>query len=277
MAENESPSDGWKQRIKGIAAGLLTLEINTIEKDNMSGSKMPDLPLALHQIVDHYSSKLRNLGIPVTKDLLDLAQAHLNGATEDTLNNLRSWEPSDPNAVISPDITNGPKTFEALQWAADVAWNRLGPDGSRPATTEDRIERTLLARIRTNSRELRQVTICLLKEFASSPDARVQFDGTLDETLEVMFRHPRPYLQIDTDMLMLVRKIWDIGLERVLFQTVMQIDGDVLMRVSPEMDPVKRDFFAELHRSTVETGIRQWRGLFDLATSLISGAGELFR
>jgi hypothetical protein len=270
-------AEDWQDRVKSIAAGLLTLEVNTVEKPNMSASKMPDMPLALHQIVTLYADELETNQFHVTDGLLAAAQARIDHPDDPTkLTALEDWtfQPNDTGAAA---LTNGPKTFEALQWAAFALKRQL--ETVRPASADRAaaidVQQALLSRIIANCRQLRQVTLLLQQQFAALPEVNNLFDGTVEQTTAALFKHPRPTLVIDTDVVLLVRKAWDIGLEQVLLQTVMQVDGDVLVRVAPGLDKDKRAFYAELHRSTVETGIKQWRSLFDLVSSLIAGAGKL--
>lgn len=269
-------AEDWQERVKSIAAGLLTLEVNTIEKSNMTASKMPDMPLALHYIVVDYAEELETNQYHITAALLAAAQARIDSPSDPAaLATLESWN-FQPGDVTSPLLTNGPKTFEAMQWAAFALKRQLLT--VQPSTPERAtaiaVQQALLDRIINNSRQLRQVTLLLLQQFDALPEKQALFDGTIEQTTAAMFKHPRPVLVIDTDVVLMVRKAWDIGLEQVLFQTAMQVDGDIMMRVAPDQDKDKRTFYAELHRTTVETGIRQWRGLFDLVSSLIAGAGR---
>jgi len=272
-------AEDWEERIRGIAGALLTLEVNTVEKPNMSASKMPDAPLALHELVALYSGELSARGFIITDDLLKAASARLAHPDDPaTMLALETWSFT-PKDKSSDGLTNGPQTFEALQWAAAAGQRQLDIMPSQPGSTDPVLlavasDRALLQRIRSNCRQLRQVTLLLKQQFPVSADAVSAFDSTVEQTTEVIFSHPRPAVVIDSDVLMLIRKAWDIGLETVLYQTVMQVDGDVLLRVSPGLDPARRAFFGELHRSTVETGIRQWHSLFELAAALISGVGK---
>ncbi|HJS85698.1 MAG TPA: hypothetical protein VJ779_09570 [Acetobacteraceae bacterium] len=270
-------AEDWRDRIRAIADALLTLEINTIEKSNMSAQKMPEVPVALHNIVDAYALYLAKRGYLVTASLYDDACAHILALAETAqpdscLDRLKGFAPA-PGAVQTDPLTNGPGTFEALQWLAFAALRLGAPQGYPPFTEE---ERGVLARIRANSRQLREAARQLDQLFANTPAAAL-FDTTLDKTIAGLMASPRPVLRIDTDVTLLVRKAWDIGTETVLFQTALQVDGDVVMRVSPQLEEEKRAFFTDLHKATVEIGIRQWTALFELVRSLVGTLGrELF-
>lgn len=271
--------EAWEERITAIASSLLALEINTIEATNMSASKMPDLPLALHQIAQLYKDDLEKRGINISDELLDAAQARIDGGNDPApLARLEGWNFDPKLNPPSSKLTNGAKTFEALGWAADAARKRLENtllQGGGPQTVVAGVDSTLLLRMLISSRELRQVTLLLLEQHKGIDPAGDLFGGTVEATTAVLFKQPRPRLTIDADVLVLVRKIWDIGLERVLFQTTMQVDGDVLVRAAPDLSAEKREFYSELHRSTSSTALAQWHSLFQLAGTLVSGLGSL--
>ena len=284
-------AEDWQDRIRGIAGALLTLEVNTIEKENMSAAKMPEVPMALHELMSRYVTELEGRKFFVTDALLQAAAERLANP-EDPIRRqaLENWTFHAADRT-SEALTNGPVTFEALAWAAMAAKRQLDDAAiSPPAATPPNgaiahealaasrvvaVDRVLLQRLISYCRQLRQITLLLRQQFAAQQVPAGLIDGTLEQTTAVLFRHPRPVLAIDTDVLVQLRKIWDIGLETVQFQTVLQVDGDVLLRVASGMDEARRNFYGELHRATVETGIRQWKSLFDLVTSLVSGLGSM--
>jgi hypothetical protein len=101
----------------------------------------------------------------------------------------------------------------------------------------------------------------------------VLLDGTLEQTAQACFNgnlNFRPPL----DVAVLVRKVWDIGTEIVLLQTGVQVDGDVVTRISPAIEDSQRDFLLSLHGQSVKTALGQWKALFDLVTTLISTLGK---
>lgn len=188
-----------------------------------------------------------------------------------------------------------------------------GPNGmTEEAIRQRQSIAALLSRIQANCRQLREVAILLetrflpdgsLKPIGSAPTApgetatprgppdlpRLEalmkdgkpdvsaprlFGGTLGQTTQALFHHPRPKLAIDPDLSVLVRKAWDIGLEEVRFQTAIQVDGDVLVRVTEIDDVFTRSFLQGLHRSAVDDGLKQWRTLFEVAGDLIRTVGE---
>lgn len=70
-----------------------------------------------------------------------------------------------------------------------------------------------------------------------------------------------------------VRKIWEVGTELVLVQTCVQLDGDVVTRISEtllstEMAETHKIILAA-HQENISTGLSHWRSLVDVALKLV--------
>ena len=296
--------ESWQQRIETIASNLLTLEINTaIKEEGISAQKMPEPPIALHTIVEIYTNYLLKVEkCAITEPLLRAAAARLvaAGTGEAERRVLETW-PFSPDDKLASALTNGAETFEAMQWAAKTGLDRKGESA---AHTEK------LQRIRANSRQLREAAIVLEQQYSSPENGgpadlqtrqesmltyrtRLEylrdgasgyqedltnsrlFGGTIDQTAKALFRHPRPTLAIAPDLTVLIRKAWDLGLEQVRFQTIMQLDGDVLVRFAREIDAEQRTYLGEVHRQACLDGIAQWHLLFKVIGDLIGTVGQL--
>ena len=85
--------------LAGIGESLLTLEINTVVTSDISAQKMPEVPLALHTLVQVYNDYLASAGFQVTNELLARAAIRVNGEGEAgtnagakmLLSQLQSW------------------------------------------------------------------------------------------------------------------------------------------------------------------------------------------
>ncbi len=276
----------WEASLRSIGEGLLTIEVNTVEKASMSAQKMPEVPLALHAIIDAYAGYVRDRGFAVDQALLDLATERMSlrdTPDEDKALVARenAWHPRAP--FVGVDLTNGPEAFEALQWAAAAAL-RAGantPEAARALDGEvlNSPERAgVLSRIRANSRQLREVALVLRDSHAPRPGKLPLFGVGVEATVRALLNDPQPPLSVPLDSLVLVRKAWDVGTEVVMMQTSVQIDGDVVMRISPGLDDAKRAFFADLHAASVRTGLGQWDRMFALVRDLIGDLGRaIFR
>ncbi len=281
----------WKDQLGSIAIGLLTLEVNTIRKCGMSAQKMPDVPIALHSIVDSYSEYMKKRGFGVTQELLTLASNRIWPPPDPKdaklwFEELMKWQkPSSDDAMRSVDLTNGVASFEALRWAAAAA---LRADDDKTKTFLSEEQRAVVARIQANCRQLTPVVLSLQQSFFTAYPALqdennrqnetpLLIDGTLEQTARACFEGEQT-LRISMKVAVLVRKVWDIGVETVLAQTSVQVDGDVVTRVSPMMLEEQRDFLLGLHNTALKTGLTQWKALFDLVATLINGlAKEVFK
>jgi hypothetical protein len=98
-----------------------------------------------------------------------------------------------------------------------------------------------------------------------------------NQLLSAGLRHKRIPKLLNSDDLTLVRKAWEVGTEMVLMQTIVQIDGDVLTRISEQLleeTVQKRDLIMNTHRSSVEIGLGHWQSLVKVAAELV---GDAFR
>jgi hypothetical protein len=77
-------------------------------------------------------------------------------------------------------------------------------------------------------------------------------------------------LKLDQRGLSLVRKLWEIGIEVVIARTVIQLDGDVVMRLVPEVFEQQTEAVLAIQNQGVKTAVNFWRGLFDIARSFLS-------
>ena len=101
------------------------------------------------------------------------------------------------------------------------------------------------------------------------------FGATVEETARALFTHPRPSFESDPDVTMLIRKAWDLGVERVCLQTVLQVDGD-MTEIITELDGQQRVFLTELHKQGVKDAVSQWRSFWDVVLQLAGDLGKVF-
>lgn len=70
-----------------------------------------------------------------------------------------------------------------------------------------------------------------------------------------------------------IRKIWEIGAERVLIQSVIHIEGDVVTRISPDLQALDKQYLLPIHQDGVKTAMRTWSALIGIAKGLIEAVG----
>lgn len=73
--------------------------------------------------------------------------------------------------------------------------------------------------------------------------------------------------RLEPDEAIVLRKIWEIGTDVVLMETVIQLDGDVISRVrhSHQADAALQ----ASHRQLLESGLNNWHFMMDAVGKLI--------
>ncbi|MGE0417721.1 MAG: hypothetical protein AB7O80_13015 [Acetobacteraceae bacterium] len=226
----------------------------------MSAQKMPDVPVALHLVAIEYAN---------------------------CLNRHFSTFPADdgtvPRAPYEPGSgRNGPTAFRDLSYSAtrllDMFTQARGED-------DDRERSAILFRVRTNSRQIAASLEALQAVCAKNgQDWAGFFDCTLDQVNDALRNPAKTTPMIPADFALLVRKAWDMGTEPVIMQTSLQIDGDVVTRMSPSVlgevagkavySDASRLFIRNIHHEALESATRQWQSLFQLVSALIGGLAD---
>jgi len=84
-----------------------------------------------------------------------------------------------------------------------------------------------------------------------------------------------PLEMLRPDQRATIRKIWEVGTERVVVQTSVHVDGDVVTRISDDLierhDEAVRGLILQAHRHSIDTGLSHWQAIVDVAIRLFSG------
>jgi hypothetical protein len=224
---------------------------------------MPTLPHALLDIAETYRGFLTQK--------LDLTSFW------NLSNQLRpTWQPEyHRNEMIEQTqlkITTGPDTFDKLRWAATRALWAIEntPEGNRYF---DHSERIILIRIRRNSDQLKNIIYDLRRDRMWKvwlDDEKARLD-LLDDNIRYLKMGKPPVKYATT-----VRKIWDVGVESVLMQTIVQVDGDVITRVQAGMDANKQKLILATHQSGLDLSLKYWQTLFDIVKQIAGSLTKLF-
>ena len=247
-----------------IGRDLINLEINTIEKPNLTARKMPPLPHALLDIAECYLNELtKKLDLSFFWDL--------------SREQRPEWHPQYKQPEVATDwkqlpITNGPDTFDKLRWAAARG---LWVDEAQPAEQPhyNETERVILYRIRRNCDHLKNIIYDLKKEnniWNNLLNERTRLD-LLTEKMRYL-----PMNKLPIDYATSVRKIWDMGTENVCMQTIIQIDGDVITRIQKGLPEKKQKLILSVHERSVGVSIRYWKTLFDIVKQIAGSLTALF-
>lgn len=284
-----------RQIALSIAQDLMTLEVNTVLKPGMTARKPPAYPLLLREIAEKYVSVLMqfetgpalqtpNSGeAPKISDALsDLTsrfpkvEGHDDQSLADAIYNLHpptdaaSFEKkidtqqqpsvaatSDKKAKKYPDDYVGVHLWiDVFDACAEVAEKLL---------THTPAESRAHAPLRRIARESRWLQAFLRWQHLPAP--------SLDKNLPAQGRG----MDLQPEDRMHLRKIWDLGGERVVMQTTIHLDGDVLngidpaLLLHPQFEAVKA-----LHADGVGTALTHWRALFEAICTAFGKLGDAF-
>lgn len=64
--------------------------------------------------------------------------------------------------------------------------------------------------------------------------------------------------------LALIRKVWELGTEEIAFQTVIQLDGDVVTRLQPKYANASQGIVHAIHGEAVGVSVGFWKSLVEL-------------
>jgi hypothetical protein len=298
---------------RDIARNLLSLEVNTVEKDGMSAQRMPTPTNAIIDVKVEYFRFL--LGAAQVFGVPGNRPAAWARALSDTFDygiqpfdtqgqGRRAMKRPDggddpkramPGLLVDERATLEPGELEAMRgvalWLAQMRVRTLaleagqvvepdrgllglpvrreGPcwsrgDITRAARALAEVDPGVLSRIKNNCDQLKGVAVDVTGQ------GRVELGkARLDRNTGTVFA---------TNDLVLLRKTWDVGAERVLMQTVVQLDGDVVFRIQTGLDDARRLALQGAHQAAVDASFRQWSFLVDtLGRWIGSAAGALLR
>ncbi len=231
--------DGLRQ----IANDLTKLEINTIVKSELTGQKMPESAFAVLSIAKNYDDWLSRHGSrPLMTQGQDLSaiETQLRLAVSEKLGSreyARIFEKT------------GPSVFQSLSSAAQKM--------------RDNTEK--MAELRTNKldgipqriKDSSDFLIKLIQRYADDLDGANRGEMIAGDALSL-------------------RKIWEIGTEVVVLQTVIQLDGDVITYVrDPKLN--SDDPILKLHQTSVQNATDSWQFLVKTVGSVASNLIGIFK
>lgn len=173
------------------------------------------------------------------------------------------------------ELTNGWDSFERLRIAAHRA-NDRGLEGAP------------LRRIIRACDVLKFMTQGLEQRFEHkrrAPPQLADWSELVPKTREQLLRgglHDKqvPSLLRGEDFRNL-RKIWELGAEHIVVQTSVQVDGDLVTRISSKLidqhAPAIQQLVLGVHQESVGSGLRHWQFLVDTVRKLFGGLFSGFR
>lgn len=250
--------------LQELARNLVTIEVNTILKENMVAGPMPSVANSLVEIASSYLAAFERMRLDVSAVDSIVARAEPHSPGDVTI--IR--HPADRRGATFYNLPEGKgreicfcTLFTRLRWAA-----RLSRQAHAHELDED--DKTILRRIEDNSDKLRvllQENILGKQEI----DLSVLRTGT-----DLLVANP----PLTIEQRLTIKKIWEIGTERVIVQTVVQLDGDIVTRVARYL-PKQKDGdgevdlrqVLEIHQQGISTAMSRWDALVRGAFAVIQG------
>ncbi|WP_338770054.1 hypothetical protein WAF17_11150 [Bernardetia sp. ABR2-2B] len=242
-----------KDFITNLANDLLRLEVNTIVKDQLLCDKPRSHRWVLHDIATDYRELLTSYTVsPVTPGI-----GEESGVIRKEFKNLNS----------------GLNSFLEIQHFAEVKRDEFKVELQRVQLTENQVD-ALNERVMLCERVVRQSqqVIDMFLDLQNTSQDPIESDN---EFPAMRLNHLKD-LNLSPDQVSIIRKAHEIGTQRVLLQTVVQVEGDITSYITtrflhfPERE---QKMIKEVHESSIMTSIRMWQYLFQAVSRL---AGTVF-
>lgn len=272
--------------LKNLASDLLNLEVNTIVKNNTTNSKMSaSKRMALYQIAEGYRSILIEYGFcqmsegkPLT---IPKGQKHPR---------LLRWR------------FGGEFSYNEIRYHSKKGMEFLNMEiakAKKLKQNDDKLEEQLkmLTRLNRQSGNIVGMFKIRRKEYevgeqntkkghsglCDSTGVENEFDlfppqsnsYTWNNDVAVSQINELKDIQLVPDEITLIRKIWEIGTQKVLLQTIVQIDGDVTSYITHgflELPPEVRETVLGMHNDSITTSTKTWNTLFNTVANLAGTA-----
>ncbi|MGB0525725.1 MAG: hypothetical protein ACPGJS_22290, partial [Flammeovirgaceae bacterium] len=261
--------------LRTLAGDLLNLEVNTIIKENTSSAKMPNSRrVALLRIADQYRSYMIEQGLcqkapgrsyqPEKEDhtryfrwrfggeysFIEIA-SHAKSARKDVQRMINRAKTKEQERKLE-------KVHHMLDRIVGKASNIIGLFKMRRKEFEEEI---------ANDQEL----------FAEKPDLSAiesdyqPFESQTDSVgwnndVSIQDINKVEDIDLTPEHITMIRKVWEIGMEQVLLQTTVQIDGDITSVISREflnMPDRTKDMVMKVHEDSISSSTRIWKMLFE--------------
>ncbi|MBL4708735.1 MAG: hypothetical protein JKY48_09900 [Flavobacteriales bacterium] len=287
---------------KRLAEDLLHLEVNTIIKSQMTGQKMPDsYRRTLYEIAHTYSISLIDIGkelVPSGNEVFgsgDGFRGEVNweygglGSFEELKNRAKfaiEWIDQQPNTAFQKDPDAVKRDKKMLERVQDNSHRILGIFfrlAKNPSVLQEHLANQKTDQ-KTNVNELIE-SIKNRKAKSIKDDSgktqRVINDSDLSTAswnndidagdINDLLNDGND-LKLDLREIMMIKKAWDIGVEEIMLQTIVGIDGDVTTRILERFakDPDKT--VLDLHNEGLKTSINFWYRMVDTVTTIVGSA-----
>ena len=275
-----------------LGRDIVTIEVNTLASTGISGHKMPWYPHALLDIAGTYVKWFELIrGIDLTH-MFDSDLRRVQARIEPFEHPRKS------------DLTNGWSTFDRLRRVAarvvleevDTAFRENREADQRCLEIARRIQRNCdqLKAMISYTRRQPEWTQFLVAQTESNKDKMgLEVDKTTNDADKV-------YRSVDIGLTRgelitrvhdskgdparlsgedaaRLRKIWEIGTDQIVAQTIIHMDGDVVTRFNRQGEAIDFSRMVEVHKSGIDVSLTHWRTMLGVLERLIDGlAGKMF-
>ena len=248
----------WRDELAEIGRDLFNMEVNTILASGITGRKMPIWPIALIEIAEIYARYLTGTACLDVSPFWQVTEEAELAAVQPTFTKL-------PAPVNPEDLQTSALTFLRLRYAAQaVLANRPAADAAGFAVDAKR--REILYRIMRNADQLKAVVQFLGLKGVYEPFLNESRQGVITAQAGGTVP-PAP-----TESAVRIRKIWDIGTDEIVLQTVVQLDGDIISRIKQDFDIAQQKPLWNAHQEHVRFGGSYWKELFEILATLVGDA-----
>lgn len=235
---NETNDDGPVAfgNLSQLAEDLTHLEINTIVKQDLTARKMPPPPLAVLEVAETYRRWLEQQLVALDADIRLPAPLDDPSFLTEQREALRL-------ALAEEQPLNQAKMHQAgqlFQQLYSVARELTATPTLMEQLRQDGRD-ALALRIIDSALVLRRMILHYCGEADGHP-----WDGQIRRRDRIM-----------------LRKIWEVGVQRVKMQTVIQLDGDVITYVQEALIREDHDAIQQIHNQSVGIAINSWRFLVE--------------
>lgn len=262
-----------KPSFRTLAQDLLTLEINTIIKEDMSAIKMsPSRRQALHELSRGYHLKLKELKV---RDPIYWQYAGMRsfGELRDRAKHgIQEYEKKERDAPEEKKEEFREK-IRMLERIQDQSSNMVDVFYELRESVQDRMKRKEDGYRDVPEPKKREVLEREQKEGKLEPAAAHTDSQMWNNDIERKQMNALDDLDLAAEQVTRIRKAWEIGTERIILQTVIQIDGDVTTRLSERFAKKPDHTLLRIHNDSIETSTRFWS---NLVKTLANIAGRAF-
>jgi hypothetical protein len=257
---------------KKLAEDLLTIEINTIVKSDMSATKLPSSRRqALYEVASDYHARLEEYRVraPV---YWEYAGIRSFGELRDRAKEgVKIYEERAQKA--SPD--DQPSLREKIKMLERIQYQSSQIVGMFKVLEQQAKDKTVSGIPGYGSppelRKIEELRKLDPKERAPSDSGSRIWNNDIKRS----GMNEVPDLALTPDQVILIRKAWEIGTQQIQLQTVIQLDGDVATYISESFLRGINKTLLTIHNDSIATAVGFWQSLVKTFGEIVGRAFHL--